>query len=183
MSDKRSSNKVTLTYSDLEYAYQNCKSLGQAAKFLNVALKTLSREAKLYKRKGDDKTFYELLYNKRGVGISKPKGGNPNLIKYDMESLLQGNHPNYNPYLLQTRLLKNDLYLPRRCSVCSYFEVREDGKIPLKLDFIDGDTTNHKLNNLRWLCFNHYYIYVGGPGKMINRDRYLNKFNPKNIKE
>lgn len=183
MAGKIGRDKVTLTRLDLEYALKNCKSLASAARFLNVSYDVIVRESKLHRKEGTDKTYYELLYNQLGIGIRKSGGGNPGLVKKPMEEILEGKHPNYNPYHIQNRLLKNDIYLPRRCAICSFFEVRpSDGKIPLRLDFINGDTTDHRLENLRWLCYNHYYIYVGGHGKKLNRDRHLNRFNPKNIK-
>lgn len=185
MSGKRGGlgRKITLTEADLEYAYQNCKSLSSAARFLNISKDTLKREAKKHRRKDTKKTYYELLKNPKGIGISKGGSGNPKLVKYPMEDILSGKYPDYNPYKLQERLLKNDIYLDRRCAVCSFFDVREDGKIPLKLDFINGDTTNHHIDNLRWLCYNHYYMLVGWHRKSLYNDRSQNRFDPKNIKK
>ena len=31
----------------------------------------------------------------------------------------------------------------------------------LKIDFLDGDTTNHKLDNIQMLCYNCYFLQVG----------------------
>jgi hypothetical protein len=31
----------------------------------------------------------------------------------------------------------------------------------LKLDHVDGDRTNHLLQNLRLLCYNCYFLMVG----------------------
>ena len=38
-----------------------------------------------------------------------------------------------------------------------------DYTIPLMLDWQDGDKTNHKLENIRVLCLNCYYLQVGNP--------------------
>jgi len=43
-----------------------------------------------------------------------------------------------------------------------------DGKVPLVLDFKDGDRKNHKYDNLRMLCFNCSFLLNGnltGPKK------------------
>ena len=41
-----------------------------------------------------------------------------------------------------------------KCSCCGFEEKRvTDGKVPLVLDFIDGNRKNHKYENLRMLCF------------------------------
>lgn len=180
----RGRGRISLTVDELEMALQHCISIEEACKYLHVSRPTLIREAKLYRKEGTDKTYYEILYNPEGIGTKKGKGaGNPNLIKYTLEDLLQGKYPEYNPFLLQKRLLKTDVYMPRRCDICSFYEVRSDGKVPLRLDFIDNDTTNHKRENLRWLCFNHFYIYVGWRDKKLYQDRRENRFNPKNRNE
>ena len=36
-----------------------------------------------------------------------------------------------------------------------------DGKVPLVLDFKDGDRKNHKYDNLRMLCFNCSFLLNG----------------------
>jgi dihydroorotase-like cyclic amidohydrolase len=43
-----------------------------------------------------------------------------------------------------------------------------DGKVPLVLDFTDGNRCNHKYDNLRMLCFNCSFLLNGnltGPKK------------------
>ena len=48
-----------------------------------------------------------------------------------------------------------------------------DFKIPLILIFKDGDSTNHRLENLYLLCFNCAFLTVGN----------LNNLNPHKIKQ
>ena len=49
-------------------------------------------------------------------------------------------------------------------------ELAEAHEVPLLLDWIDGDRTNHMRDNLRLLCYNCYYQEVGNPlgGRMKN---------------
>lgn len=44
--------------------------------------------------------------------------------------------------------------IPYKCSKCGCDGNWQGGKIALELDHIDGDNTNHSLNNLRYLCPN-----------------------------
>ncbi len=175
---------ITLTRSDIEYAIQNTKSASQAARFLNISIDTFKKNATQYRYKKTKKTLYDIAKNPTGKGIKRDNKGNASWIKYDLKDVLEGKHPDYDPYQLQYRLAKTDLYLDRRCSVCSFYETRpEDGKSPIRLDWINGDRTDHKLENLRWLCYNHYYIYVGWYGTAVNRDRYKNVYNSKKNKK
>ena len=58
-----------------------------------------------------------------------------------------------------------------KCNNCGFEEKRlTDGKVPLVLDFIDGDRKNHEYENLRMLCFNCSFLINGnlsGPKKRI----------------
>ena len=57
-----------------------------------------------------------------------------------------------------------EAYKAEECEVCGFNERRmTDYTVPLMLDWIDGDKTNHKLDNLRVLCLNCYYLQVGNP--------------------
>ena len=60
-------------------------------------------------------------------------------------------------------------YMLEKCNCCGFEEKRlADGKVPLVLDFIDGDRKNHKYENLRMLCFNCSFLLNGnltGPKK------------------
>ena len=58
-----------------------------------------------------------------------------------------------------------------KCNCCGFEEKRlTDGKVPLVLDFKDGDRKNHKYDNLRMLCFNCSFLLNGnltGPKERI----------------
>ena len=43
-----------------------------------------------------------------------------------------------------------------------------DDTTPLLLDYKDGDTTNHRLDNIQLLCLNCYYMQTGNP---YNKDK------------
>ena len=53
-------------------------------------------------------------------------------------------------------------YIQEECSNCGYNENNLlTEKVCLNLDFIDGDTKNFKIDNLRLLCPNCYLSYNG----------------------
>ena len=117
----------------------------------------------------------------RNVGLS-PVGGNINTVKkyikiYDinidhftgqcwntgdryqffgkkisLDEILKGKYPDYGSNDLRRRLIKNGLK-EEKCEVCGIIEWNND-KISFHLHHIDGDSTNHKLENLKILCPN-----------------------------
>ena len=120
---------------------ETCKesdSMAQAAVKLGLHFNTFKRHAI---RLG----CYET--NQSGKGMTKK--GYP---KFELTDILDGNHPHFQTYKLKHRMLKEGL-IENVCEVCginSWF-----GKqINMELDHIDGDRSNHKIENLRMLCPN-----------------------------
>ena len=53
-------------------------------------------------------------------------------------------------------------YMQEECSNCGFNEGRlTDGRIPLHIDYTDGDRNNKSFKNLRLLCPNHYFLFNG----------------------
>ena len=44
------------------------------------------------------------------------------------------------------------------CEVCGFAERHSDGQSIIQMDHIDGDPTNHLIDNLRLLCPNHHAL-------------------------
>ena len=138
--------------SDIRYAIANTKSNAEAARFLKVSFTTWKKYAKMY-------GIFEIDYNPLNVPIERRL--KLTVGKYPLSEILQGMHPNYPIYKLKRRLIKNDVF-PEQCSCCGFEEVRvTDGKAPLLLDFFDGNWQNHKLDNLRFLCYNCFFLLIG----------------------
>ena len=58
-------------------------------------------------------------------------------------------------------------FLKQECSNCGYDDYRTaDMKGPYLLNFLDGDHTNHALDNLSLLCYNCFFI-MKPVGKML----------------
>ena len=92
------------------------------------------------------------------LGVYKPnqglKGGKRALWKkgYKLKDILEGKYPQYQTFKLHRRILDAGIK-ECRCEICGLTEW--NGKIiPLELHHKDGDRTNHKLENLVFMCLN-----------------------------
>lgn len=160
---KRGHGARPLLQSEIEAAQAVSKSGREAARRLGVNYLTYRKYAKMY-------DIHKLLnpYNK---GIKKDV--DPEMGKYPLSSILEGKHPDYPVYRLKDKLIRSRKK-DACCEMCGYKERRVvDGKIPLLLNFEDGDSKNHKLDNVKLLCYN--CTFVAGKG-FIKRG--LKHFDP-----
>ena len=133
--EKRHSKK----YEDVKKACEENGSMLQAAFSLNIPYKTFARIAKK-------------------IGCFKPNPGGKgmageypaNLIK--LEDILEGKYPQYGSSKLRKRLIDSGIK-KHECEICKIKEWM--GKpCPIELDHIDGNNSNHKLENFRIICPN-----------------------------
>ena len=75
---------------------------------------------------------------------------------------------NFQSHKLKKRLFKNKLK-PVRCEECGWAEHSEDGRIPLELDHINGDSRDNRMENLRILCPNCHSLKATHRGKNIKK--------------
>jgi hypothetical protein len=119
---------------------KECKTMHYASRRVGMAYSTFIRKAKELK-----------CYNPNpgGKGTSKPSS-----TSISLNEILEGKHPQYQTYKLKLRLLSNGL-VKDECDECGWNLKPKGAKFsPCELDHIDGDSTNHKLKNLRMLCPN-----------------------------
>tara|TARA_B110000879_G_scaffold101570_1_gene137505 strand:+ start:502 stop:1080 length:579 start_codon:yes stop_codon:yes gene_type:complete len=156
---KRGLGARPLMESEIKEVQQKARSAAEAARLLGVSYNTYKKYAKEY-------GIFEKLKNPHGIGIRK--GSNPNALAHGIDDILAGKHPEYPVWKLKKRLLENG-YIEEKCSNCGCEERRvTDFRVPLVLDFIDGNKKNHLYDNLRMLCFNCSFLIVGnltGPKK------------------
>lgn len=152
---------IGLSETHIRYAMQHSNSNKGAAQFLNVDYKTYKKYAKLYIDFESGKSLFELHKPETLVGIPKSRYTlRESLIKYTITDILKGKYPHLSPRYVKNRLL-NSGYYPPVCSHCGYNERRIDGQIPLTLDYINGDRTDHREDNIRLLCYNCSFQLAG----------------------
>ena len=149
---KRGKNARPILKSDIEIAQANTLSAQQAATYLNLAYNTYKKYAKVY---GIWKT------NPHSIGIKKTNRGRYQIQEDVLKEVLEGKRPHYNRFRLKGLLIKYG-FLQEECAVCGFKEQRiTDLKVPLYLDYRDGNRGNFKIENLRFLCLNHTFLLVG----------------------
>lgn len=149
-----------LLKSDIERAMAMTKSNRAAARYLHVSYIHYKKYAKNYTDE-EGILLFDKHKNQSGKGISKflsNKGKEPALM-----DVIEGRVPidSYTPEKLKNRLIQES-YLQECCSKCGFTERRVlDYKVPLILNFKDGNKKNWTLDNLELMCYNHYFLYVG----------------------
>lgn len=162
MSKRKGRSKLDLPESLIRYAMENSSSNREAADFLHVSIKSYKKYAKLYIDGATGLSLYDMHIPKDLKGIPKKKWAirNKNTLRYMPDDILLGKYPHLDPFYVLDRLLNYGSY-PPICSHCGYNERRIDGKVPLRLDYLDGDRTNHRAENIRILCYNCSFILAG----------------------
>ncbi len=72
--------------------------------------------------------------------------------KIPLDEILEGKHPHFQTFKLKSRLIKSKI-LDYECSICGLFEWKGQS-LSLELDHVDGNSKNHRMENLRLLCPN-----------------------------
>jgi hypothetical protein len=148
--------KKILTRKDIEWAMSETKSNTQAARLLRVNIRTYKKYAKVYKDEETGKSLYDLHSNPSGLGITR--GGRGQHL--DPQKLIDGEYYYLTKSALKKAIVSNALKA-ECCDNCGFSERRIfDYSMPLLLDFIDGDSSNKKLDNIQFLCYNCYYLLV-----------------------
>ena len=159
-------------------AMKHTKSNMAAARFLGCSYPHYKQYAKLYKNE-EGQTLFEVHLNRQGKGISKHLYKKKDLTP--IHDILEGrvDVSNYNPKELKDRLIHEGL-LAEECNSCGFNERRVvDYKVPLILNFIDGNKKNWKLENLELLCYNCYFLKVGNVWS-DNQLQQMEDYNQKN---
>jgi hypothetical protein len=153
---------------EIRYAMSKSTSNSEAARYLGISYSTYKKYAKLYVDADTGLTLFELQTNKskiarnemrlNGLRVKKKyftRG--PELI----EAILRGDIKPPSAWQFKYFLIREGIF-EEKCMHCGFNERRvSDGKIPLHLIFLDGNTKNGKRENIELICYNHYYLYIG----------------------
>ncbi len=117
---------------------KSSKSMAEAASKLNLHFNS-------FKKRALELDCYQP--NQSGIGTRK----NSPKIPID-DIVVRGSHPQYQSYKLKLRLLSENLKF-NQCEECGIDDW--NGKsLQMELHHIDGNRTNHLLDNLKMLCPN-----------------------------
>lgn len=98
-------------------------------------------------------------WNKGLKGIGKP------IIS--LEKILVKNST-YQSYKLKKRLFSEKIKSPK-CEICGWAKISMDGRLPLEIDHINGDSMDNRLENLRILCPNCHSLQLTHRGRNIKK--------------
>jgi len=141
-------------------AMKHTKSNMAAARYLGVSYTHFKMHAKNYKN-DEGKTLFDVHLNRQGKGISKHIYKRKDLTP--IHDILEGrvDIANYSPKIIKERLIHEAL-IQEECNSCGFNERRVvDYKVPLVLNFKDGNKKNWQLENIEPLCYNCYFLNVG----------------------
>lgn len=113
----------------------------------------------LVKYKIDVKHFTGRAWNKGRKGLGQPR--------IPLDRILRVNN-NFQSYKLKKRLFLAKLKSPQ-CEICGWAKKSIDGRIPLELDHINGDSHDNRLENLRILCPNCHSLQPTHRGRNIKK--------------
>lgn len=140
-------SKRRWTEDQLRIAVKNSRSIRQVIQSLNLK-PAGGNYTQLYKYINElnlnTTHFKGRGWNKGLKGFSFPK--------FTLKEILVVNS-NFQSYKLKNRLFVSNIKSPK-CEECGWAKRSKDGRIPLELDHINGDSRDNRLENLRILCPN-----------------------------
>ena len=151
-----------VTKEDILRAQQNTRSNMAAARYLHISYNHYKKYAKMFKN-DEGVTLLEAHKNQAGQGI--PKFAISGIDNIPLMDVLEGRVPieHFDPRKIKARLL-SEAMLVEVCASCGFSERRvTDQKIPVILNFKDGNKKNWHLDNVEFLCYNHSFLYAASP--------------------
>lgn len=124
-------------------ASETATSGADAARKLGVKYHTYKKYADIYGC---------TVSNQSGAGTNRNRKED-GTSKFNLEDILNGKHPQYRTYLLKHRLWNTGLK-DKVCELCGITNMWNGKELQLQLDHIDGNNTNHNIDNLRIVCPN-----------------------------
>lgn len=171
---KRGQGSIHLTELEIKESQEKCETAMACANYLRVNYET-------YKKWAIHFNLFKTNPWKKG---SKKKYWDPNKGKYPLNKILNGEFPNYPVFRLKDLLIRSGIK-NNECENCGFQEKRiTDNKMPLILNFEDGNEKNHKLENIRVFCYNCTFLCGKGfinNGKVQFNDNYRIQESSRNV--
>jgi transposase len=149
-----------LSKQQIQAAMNKTKSNRAAARYLGVSYIHYKKWAQNYDSETHENLF-EQHKNQSGKGI--PKFLNGSVKQPAVLDIIEGrvDPSHFTASKIRDRMI-GEGYLDDCCSHCSFNERRVlDYKVPLIMNFKDGNKKNYKLDNVELLCYNCYFLTVG----------------------
>lgn len=153
-----------LTKEQIQLAMRMTKSNKAAARYLNVSYIHYKGWAKQYVEFEGGRSLFEIHKNQSGKGIPKFWANHPDKkSQWDVLDIIEGRiaSVHFRPEDIKKKML-DEGYLKEECTICGFHDRRlTDYKMPLILDFKDNNPNHYNLGNIRFLCYNCYFINIG----------------------
>lgn len=149
---------------DLLRAMKVTKSIRAASRYLNCSYQHVKPYFKAYRLDDNDPnspTLFEVHKNQEGVGIRKWLTNNRK--DPDLQKLLSGElyTESYSIDKFKNRLI-TEAILSEECCRCGFHERRvTDYRVPLLLSFKNNNKKDWTRDNIEFLCYNCYFLYIG----------------------
>lgn len=153
--------RIDLTKEQILLAMRMTKSNKAAARYLGVSYMLYKKWAKFYHEFEGGRSLFDTHKNQSGKGIPKHMVASKR-NKWAIEDVMNGviSSTHFSPTVLKNRLIQEG-YLKEECSICGMHERRlSDYKMPLILNFKDGNAKHYHQDNIRLLCYNCYFMNV-----------------------
>ena len=145
-------------------AMAKTKSNKAAARYLNCSYIHYKMWAKRYEATLPGfANLFEQHKNQSGKGIPKFLSNGKPRREFALLDIIEGrlDPSSFNPNKIKYRLLQEG-YMKEECYSCGFHEHRIlDYKMPLIMNFKDGNKQHYRLENLEMLCYNCYFLQIG----------------------
>ena len=153
-----------LSKQEIVGAMNKTKSVRAAARYLNCSYIHLKKWMKFYDATEPGyANLFEQHKNQSGKGIPKFLSNGKPRKDFALLDIIEGrlDPSSFNPDKIKWRLLQEG-YMKEECYSCGFHEHRVlDYKMPLLLNFKDGNKQHYRLENLEMLCYNCYFLQIG----------------------
>lgn len=153
-----------LTKEQIQLAMRHTLSNKAAARYLNVSYSHYKMWAKRYHEFEGGRSLFEAHKNQAGKGIPKFMTGTAGRqSQWNVLDVIEGRiaSTHFRPEDIKKKMI-DEGYLKEECVLCGFHERRvSDYKIPLILNFKDNNPNHYNLGNIRFLCYNCFFLNIG----------------------